>query len=267
MRPSIIVFAGKVGDHNDRAMAAAPLVGAEISRRLDTEPVLIGNRRPATNHGWAHELSDGEPELRALAAVVDESWSAGTRPVVIAGRNTVALATLPVLARRHPGAVMVWIGADTSLNTPSTTRTGYLGGMVLSAASGLWKTPLGDGLPLSHIVFCGTRDVEPVEHLLIESGLVAHVHQPGQPLTDLVDAIGGRSVFVHFACDALDPGIVPTDYSIAGGYTLEQAADLIAMLASHNVLGVEVTELEIPYRGADTTSVPVIVDLLEPLIR
>jgi arginase len=262
----VIVFRGTVADHNERATAAASLLGDVIARRLGSIPISIGQPQPISSTGWARALDSAEPELRELADTLDGVWSAGERPILALARNTASIATLPVFARHHPGAVMVWIGADTSLHTPVTTRTGYLGGMVLAAATGLWNSPFGAGLPLSHIAFCGTRDIEPVEQLLIEAGVVAHVHRPGDPLADLNDAIAGRPVFIHFACDALEPGLVPTDYTVAGGYSLTQLEELVQALAVHDILGVEITELEVPKSGPAEQDLTLITDLLWPLI-
>jgi len=262
----VIVFRGTVADHNERATAASSLLGDVIARRLGSTPISIGEPRPVRSAGWASALDSAGPDLIELARVVDDVWSAGERPILALSRNTAAIATLPVFARHHPGAVMVWIGADTSLHTPITTRTGYLGGMVLAAATGLWNSPFGAGLPLSHIAFCGTRDTEPVEELLIEAGVVAHVHRPGDPVQDLEDAIAGRPVFIHFACDALEPGLVPTDYTVAGGYSLTQLSALLDILAAHDVLGVEITELEVPKSGSAADDLALITDLLWPVI-
>ncbi|WP_444847916.1 arginase family protein [Duganella caerulea] len=48
-------------------------------------------------------------------------------------RCAASLATLPVVARHRPDACVVWFDAHADLNTPSTTDSGYLGGMVAGA--------------------------------------------------------------------------------------------------------------------------------------
>jgi arginase family enzyme len=46
------------------------------------------------------------------------------------------------MLRYRPDAKIVWFDAHGDFNTPETTPTGYLGGMVLSALCGLWESGL-----------------------------------------------------------------------------------------------------------------------------
>ena len=52
--------------------------------------------------------------------------------------------TLPVMARYHPDALVVWFDAHGDLNTPESTTTDYLGGLVLSGPVGMWESGPGD---------------------------------------------------------------------------------------------------------------------------
>jgi arginase family enzyme len=53
--------------------------------------------------------------------------------------------TLPVMARYHPDALVVWFDAHGDLNTPESTTTDYLGGLALSGPVGMWESGLGSG--------------------------------------------------------------------------------------------------------------------------
>ena len=55
---------------------------------------------------------------------------------------------------------MVWFDAHADLNTPSTTPTGYLGGLALSGPLGWWNSGLGAGLQPRNAVLVGVRDVD-----------------------------------------------------------------------------------------------------------
>ncbi|MFE5673217.1 arginase family protein [Agromyces sp. NPDC056523] len=57
-------------------------------------------------------------------------------------------------------------------------------------------------------------------------------------------AIAGRPVYVHVDCELLDPGIVPTDYSIPDGMTLDQLFACAEVIAEHEVVGIQIAELE-----------------------
>ena len=75
--------------------------------------------------------------------------------------------------------------------------SGFLGGMCLAGACGLWDSGLGSGLDPAHVVMCGVRDVDAGERVLLDTRGVGLVESPAQ-LADLLD---GRPVFVHLDLD------------------------------------------------------------------
>jgi arginase family protein len=85
----------------------------------------------------------------------------------IANRCGASLATIMAMLRHRPDAKIVWFDAHGDFNTPETTPTGYLGGMVLSALCGLWDSGLDAGLSPDRVILAGTRDVDPGESRLI----------------------------------------------------------------------------------------------------
>ncbi len=112
---------------------------------------------------------------------------------------------------------MVWFDAHADLNTPLTTPTGYLGGMALAGATGLWNTQLGSGPAISQVILVGTREIDPSEQAVIDDHRIPIVPVEGDVPATLVQAIAGRPVYVHLDCDVLDPDIVPTDYAADRG--------------------------------------------------
>jgi arginase family enzyme len=139
---------------------------------------------------------------------------------------------------------VVWFDAHADGNTPDRSATGYLGGMVLSGAAGLWDTGLGAGLSLAKVVLAGTRDIDQPERRLIEAGAPVLV-APGADFADrLARAVDGRAVYVHIDCDVLEPGLVPTEYCAPGGLDLTQLQHACAVLARREVVGLEIAEFE-----------------------
>ena len=55
------------------------------------------------------------------------------------------MGTLPALARTRGDAKLLWLDAHGDFNTPETTGSGYLGGMCLAGACGLWDTGVAPG--------------------------------------------------------------------------------------------------------------------------
>jgi hypothetical protein len=75
---AVTVFRGRVGDHNDRAMAGSELVGAALAEHLDRVPVTVGVPAPALATGWQDELDAARTDLAAMAA--------GTRKSLVPNR-------------------------------------------------------------------------------------------------------------------------------------------------------------------------------------
>jgi arginase/N-omega-hydroxy-L-arginine amidinohydrolase len=244
MAPTLTIFQGRVGDHNDRGFGGAGGIGAEWQRRLALPAVTVGNPEPPSNAGWQEELAAAVPALEAMSRRYDEIYAAGETPVTAMTRCAVALATLPVVARYHPDALLVWFDAHGDLNTPDSSTTGYLGGLALSGPVGMWESGLGSGIAAANVVLGGARDLDPFERRLIDDGVVRNIPVGPAMVADLDAAIGDRPVYFHLDCDVLEPGLVPTDYRVPNGMTLDELSRVAMRLAANSVVGVEVAEFE-----------------------
>lgn len=260
----LLVFVGPTGDHNDRGMAGAPIVGRELSQRLGLEPTVIGAPRPATSAPWEQALPAALPGLTELRDAHGHMLSRDQAPILAASRCAASLATLPNVATLHPDAVVVWFDAHADLNTPASSTTGYLGGLVLSAAVGWWDSGLGSGLGPDRIVLGGTRDLDPPERALVDEGAVKLA--AGPHLLDHLDRyVGDAPVYFHLDCDVLEPGTVPTDYRVPGGLGLDDLADVARRLGRNDVVGVEIAEFEAADPEDHTDYARPLVDALMPL--
>lgn len=261
--PAITRFAGRAGDHNDRAMVGSRLLAAALGARYGLAPAAVGVPRTALSASWDTELDAAREELGELAAHYDDLLAAGRRPITALSRCAVALATLPVVAAHHPDAVVVWFDAHADLHTPRTTTTGYLGGLALSGPLGLWDSGLGAGLAMHQAVLVGARDIDPPEQALIDATDITLV-APGRGLARrLEQVVAGRPVYVHVDCDVLEPGTVPTDYIVPDGLDLGDLHDAARVLARSRVVGVEIGELESVTGEEDLTG---LLDALSPLL-
>jgi arginase len=263
----LTIFQGRVGDHNDLAMSGAASIGAMLSEQLGLVVDTIGKPEPALNADWNVELDAAMPALLTMASKYATIFERGLFPLTAASRCAVSLATLPVVARHRPDACVVWFDAHADFNTPENTTTGYLGGLALSGAVGLWDSGLGGDLKISNVVLVGARDIDPPEQALIDAGTVRLV-APGADLVGrLRVAIGARPVYVHLDCDVLNPGIVPTDYRHGGGLSLVDLRAACAVIAECEVVGVEIAEFQNAWEeGAEPVSPAYLLDALKPLI-
>ena len=264
---ALTVFNGRAGDHNILGMAGAAAIGEELRHRLLLEPTVIGSPEPALNANWDDELAAALPTLQAMATRYGAIYAASRVPVTALSRCAVALATLPVVARHHPDAVVLWFDAHADLNTPENTSTGYLGGLALGGAIGLWDSGLGGDLAAGNVVLGGSRDIDLPEQQLIDNGVITLAAVGPDLIADLRRAVGDRPVYVHLDCDVLEPGIVPTDYRVPGGLTLDDLRAIAELLAMNTVVGIEIGEFETSFEpDGEAFSPAALLDALAPLI-
>src|SRR5690349_17577665 len=244
MTLALTVYQGRAGDHNDRGYRGAAAIGAEWQRRLGLTATTVGTPQPALSTDWRVELDAAAPTLAAMSARYEDVYAAGQTPVTAMTRCAVALATLPVVARHHPDALVVWFDAHGDINTPASSTSAFLGGLALSGPMGLWDSGLGAGIAPANVVLVGARDLDPFERGLIDEGVVRHVPVGPHLLDDLDATVGDRPVYFHLDCDVLEPGLVPTDYRVSNGLSFNELAGVANRLAKNEIVGVEVAEFE-----------------------
>ena len=269
MTIALTAYQGRVGDHNDLAIPGAVVLATALGEQLGVEQVVVGTPQPALNTNWDVELAAALPGLRDLQTRVDDVLSSGQTSIHVLNRCATSLATLPIVAKHHPGTVVVWFDAHADLNTPAASTTGYLGGLALSGPAGLWDSGLGNGYALDRVVLVGQRSIDPFERELIDREGIVLVEAGPDLASRLRAAINGRPVFVHIDCDVLDPGIVPTDYLIPNGMSLAELQGALEAIAGGDVIGLEVTEFQASFEPggpAATAEAAALVDALSPIL-
>ena len=265
--PGLIVFVGPTGDHNDRGMEGAPIVGRELSRRLDLTPTVIGRAQPATSEPWQTALPAALPGLRELQREHSRIVERGAIPIAALPRCAASLATLPTVAKHHPEALVVWFDAHAD-RTPLTTRPPDTSVVWSSARRSDGGTPGWDqGSSPDRVVLGGTRDLDAPEQALVDAGTIKLA--AGASLYTVLDEyVGDRPVYLHLDCDVLlKPGTVPTDYHVPNGLTLEDLAVVSQRLSQNQIVGIEIAEFESAADPTDDTNfVGPLLDVLAPMI-
>ncbi|HEY7619379.1 MAG TPA: arginase family protein [Solirubrobacteraceae bacterium] len=225
-----------VGRTSDRAPGRAAGAAA-LARALRPDARVIGE--PGEPHAGRYDddLRDARPTLEAAALAIAQA----DRPLLTATDCSICVATVPAVARRWPEAWLLWLDAHGDFNTPESTPSGFLGGMCLAGAVGLWDTGYGAGPGPERVVLVGGRDLDPAEEELMASHGVVRTDDPA-------GALAGREVFVHVDVDILDPAVMPGQlYPAAGGLDAAELHDLLADVAARaRIVGAEITCFSTP---------------------
>jgi len=222
----------------------------ELGDLLDAR--IVGSEGAPRTLGWAEDLRESHGCLLEAGGQLDDALDAGRVPILLAAECSIAVATLPVLARRHPRARVLWLDAHADYHTPATTSSGYLGGMCLAGACGLWETGFGAGIEPPRVIMHGVRDVEGPERVALDLGGVHRVDDPAQ--------LEGLEVFVHVDLDVLDPSVFPAPFPVEGGLLPAQLRAFLADAArTCTILGAEITSAA-PDHGE------LVVDAITPLL-
>lgn len=244
MQLSIIVSQGRVADRTAGALVGARLTGEALADLLGVRPTVVGEPAAPAQDDWTLSLPAARDTLEALGRELSAALDEGSTPVLATNTCAASLATLPEVASRFPDAVVLWIDAHGDFNTPETSDSGYLGGMVLAAACGLWESGHGAGLDPRRVALVGARDIDPAEQQLLDAAGV-RIFPPGQSTpAELASFIDGRPVWIHVDWDALEPGYIPAAYRVSQGLLPRHIAAIFASLPPGSVKGVELAEFE-----------------------
>ncbi len=196
------------------------------------------------------------PEVKAtcerVAELVCRAVEEGGLPLVLGGDHSVALGTLGALAAaRGPGGVL-WIDAHADLNTPATSPSGNVHGMVLAAALGLagdafaserWPLPAVDP---RRVAIVGVRSLDAGERTLLESldvnvYTMSDVDRTGIERVmerALSDVAGDGLLHVSLDLDVVDPDAAPgVGTPVRGGLSYREAHLVLELVSDWGILG------------------------------
>ena len=236
---------------------------------LDSRIERLGRRcvdRGNVGAAVAEATEAGDPRARFLpqirdscrrvADLVAEAAADEQLPLVLGGDHSVSLGTLTGLARTHgPGGVL-WIDAHGDLNSPDTSPSGNVHGMVLAAALGYagplfqedgWELP---ALDPSRAALVAVRSLDEGERELVRrTGVrvftMSDVDRIGieRVVREALAHVAGPG-FVHVSIDmdAVDPDYAPgVGTPVRGGLSYREAhlaLELVAESGLANALDV-----------------------------
>jgi arginase len=175
---------------------------------------------------------------RHIAELVAEAARNESIPLVLGGDHSVALGTLGGLHEVHGPGGVIWIDAHGDLNSPETSPSGNVHGMVLAAALGHagerfsgagWSLP---AVAPGRVALIGVRSLDEGERELLKKldALVFTMsdvdrlgveHAVREALTHVA---GPGFVHVSLDMDAVDPGVAPgVGTPVRGGLSYREA--------------------------------------------
>ena len=202
----------------------------------------------ATSQGDEHArfLPQIKQTCRHIAELVAEAVRGGFVPIVLGGDHSVALGTLGGLSEVHGPGGAVWIDAHGDLNSPETSPSGNVHGMVLAAALGLagerfredgWSLP---ALAPGRVALIGVRSLDEGERELLKKldarvFTMSDVDRLGVELAvreALAHAAGPGFVHISLDMDVVDPDVAPgVGTPVRGGLSYREAHLVLELIA------------------------------------
>ena len=237
------------------------LLGAGLADRLDATVTRIASV-PSMAEG---ELATSEIEkvimkhtLRISDAVLGAVQN-GMFPVVIGGDHTSALGFHTGLARAYGETGIVWVDTHPDLNTPETSPSGNIHGMVLAGLLGrgselMLATTTTCQTRQEHVAMVGVRgDIDAGEQMWLDEGKINcmamdEVRERGLAtcMRAAVDTANqGEAGFgLTIDIDVIDPCEAPfVATPVNGGLSVEECAKALSDLPHKDrLLGMEVVE-------------------------
>jgi arginase len=225
------------------AVALAPLLAEHVGIATHT----IGSASEPRVQSWDEDVDASRGCLLEAGGQVEDALNLGLAPVLLHAECSVALSTLPTVARMRPDARILWLDAHGDYNTPQTTISEYLGGMALAGACGEWDADLDVGFAdPARVVLAGARDFDRPERELIDASALT-VLAGRDALDELPAALGDDPVYVHLDLDVLEAGELPVLFPSEGGLEIAELRRLLSRVAEHReVVGFEVTNFQAP---------------------
>lgn len=230
----------------------------EVGTVTAHDPETISSDDPSAR--FAAEIAEVAMRTRGLVA---RGLDEGCLPLVLGGDHSVALGSVPAVARHYRGKGplgLIWVDAHTDMNTPESSPSGNVHGMPLAALLGYGGELLGplvsdppDVTP-DRVSILGAREVDGPERELVKSSGVrvftmSEIDERGVAACmdeAIARATSGTAGFhLSFDLDSIDPMVAPgVGTPVQGGLTFREAHLACEKAArSRKLLGLEVVEL------------------------
>ena len=246
---------------------------------LGDDPVQL--YKPDEESPRARNLTRVLASLESLKPRVEQAVKSAALPLILAGDCTVALATVAGARRYFRKVSMIYMDRDADLNTPATTSTGCVDGMVVSHLAGrgaaelvrFWGEP-----PLVRepdLALFGVARLDPPEEQLLGNSplrryLATDVQRmgPAAAAHAAIDRVRGNGYqfVLHFDVDVI-ADFSATNYPGTGGLSLAEVREaLLVFVQQPELAAFEVTAYN-PVKDPDGSGAKLIIDLLTEVLE
>jgi arginase len=199
--------------------------------------------------GLAHHTAAFSAVCRAVYEQASMICRNGEIGIYLGGDHSISMGTVAAALQRPEPVGVLWVDAHGDINTPATTPSGNVHGMVVASLMGLCPPSLTIGdqrLTPDQIVYIGIRDLDPDERRLMrEAGIrvftMREIDEMGMAAVgrEALAALGDAGVLhVSWDMDSLDPQVVSgVGTPVPGGLTYREAHLLAEMLADDGRVG------------------------------
>lgn len=207
---------------------------------------------PVSEEMPAGETVNGCPayHISAVARVAQDVYArmlecvqADEYAIFLGGDHSISLGSAAGALHRADEVGVIWVDAHADYNTPQTSPSGNVHGMVVSGLTGVGPEILAVGtrrLRPEHIVMIGVRDLDREERVALrQSGIrvmtMREVDERGmaEVTRDALKHLSSASALhVSFDMDSLEPAVAPgVGTPVPGGLSYREAHLLLEMLA------------------------------------
>jgi arginase family enzyme len=274
MPTSIISLQARISENTPRDLRGVHTLTELAVRTFGIESFVVeGRTLPFARTPWEEDLAASRDILARTGRRLTQVLETSPEPsLTLATDCTLALVTLPTVARLHPGARVLWLDAHCDFDTPEMTTIGFLGCMSLAGACGRWDSGFAPPIPERQVILCGTRpapdDFDIVAQRAVESSEVTLVSISESVIDDVAAALQGEPVYVHLDPDVLDPSVFPISYARRSGLSAAVLRSLLETVAARNpIIGVEITAFHTPDDPVDRDRLArMLLDAVAPLL-
>lgn len=214
----------------------------------------------------------------ALKPHVELAVKSGALPLILGGDCTIALGVIAGVRRYFPNVCLMYCDGDADLNTPATTPSGFLEGMVVAhiAAQGApelvrisTETPL---VREPDIALFGTARLDPGEEQFltrspmrkysVEDIARSGVENVARAALERIHT-GSKKLVLHFDVDVIASSeFAATNFGGANGLSFDQTRTALEMFCGQPNLAAFIVTEYIAEKDADGSAAGKLIDLL-----